>query len=113
MTKEKQVETVQLTSVARLLVLAGGIILLAAGLIGAAGGNVSAFVNSPFGGFGRLEEGLLGIVAGLLSLVSLPQLKNVGWAVVLVFLGILAGGFGGILVLIGGFVSLVSIFVKV
>lgn len=97
----------QLSTLARALVLAGGVILVVAGMIAFVGGNVSSYVSSPLSGLNRSQEGVLAIVAGVLALSSYRQLRMTGWSVLMIVLGIITGGLGGILILVSGLVSLV------
>ncbi len=102
----------QLSNLARALVLSGGVILLIAGMIDFAGGNVSAYINSPLVGLERGQEGLLAILAGIISLSGYRQLHVIGWGAVLLVLGIIIGGLGGILILVAGLVSIVTVHAK-
>ena len=99
----------QLSNLAKALVLSGGVVLLIAGIIDFVGGNVSTYINSPLVGLGQGQEGLLAIVAGIISLSSYRQLHVVGWGAVLLVLGIIMGGLGGILILVAGLVSIVTV----
>ena len=99
----------QLTTLAKALVLAGGVILVVAGMIEFVGGNVSPYTNSPLSGLERAQEGVLAIVAGVLALSGYRQLHMIGWSVLVIVLGIVAGGLGGILILVSGLVSLVVV----
>ena len=102
----------QLSVLAKALALAGGIILVVAGMIDFAGGNVSSYVNTPLAGLGRAQEGVFALVAGVISLSGYRQLHVVGWGVVLIVLGIITGGLGGILILVSGLVSIVTVHVE-
>lgn len=99
----------QLSTLARALVLAGGVILVVAGMIRFVDplGRVSSYVNSPLSGLVPAQEGVLAIVAGVLALSSYRQLRMAGWSVLMIVLGIITGGLGGILILVSGLVSLV------
>ncbi len=81
---------------------------MVAGIIEFANGNVSAYVNTPLV-LRQAQEGVLAIVAGIISLSAYRQLHVVGWGVVLLVLGIITGGLGGILVLVSGLVSIVTV----
>lgn len=88
--------------------MAGGVILVVAGMIEFAGGNASAYVSSPLS-LTRAQEGILGIVAGVIALSGYRQLHLTAWSVLMLVLGIVAGGLGGILILVSGLVSLVVV----
>lgn len=102
----------QLTTLARALTLAGGVILVVAGLLELASTGfqnpVSAYVNSPLA-LDRLQEGVLAIVAGVLALAGYRQMRTMAWSLLLIVLGIVTGGLGGILLLVSGLVSLVVV----
>jgi len=97
----------QLSTLARALVLAGGVILVVAGMIAFVGGRVSSYISSPLSDITPAQEGVLAIVAGVLALSSYRQLRMTGWSVLMIVLGIVTGGLGGILILVSGLVSLV------
>ena len=99
----------QLSILAKALALAGGIILVVAGMLEFVGGNVSQYVNSPLEGLRQAQEGVLAIVAGVITLSGYRQLHMVGWGVVLIVLGIITGGLGGILALVSGLISIVTV----
>ncbi len=98
----------QLTTLARALVLAGGVILLVAGMLRFANAAVTAYLESPLA-LSRTQEGVLGIVAGVIALSGYRQLDKTPWALLMIVLGIITGGLGGILVLVSGLVSLVVV----
>lgn len=99
----------QLSTLARALVLAGGVILVVAGMIRFVDGRVSSYISSPLSDLTPAQEGVLAIVAGVLALSSYRQLRMVGWSVLMIVLGIITGGLGGILILVSGLVSLVVV----
>ncbi len=96
----------QLTTLARALVLAGGIILLVAGMLRFTNGVVTAYLESPLA-LSRTQEGVLGIASGVIALAGYRPLDKIPWALLMIVLGIITGGLGGILVLVAGLVSLV------
>ncbi len=98
----------QLTTLARALVLAGGVILIVAGMLGFTNGIVTAYIESPLA-LSRSQEGVLGIVAGVIALSAYRQLDKIPWGLLMIVLGIITGGLGGILVLVSGLVSLVVV----
>ncbi len=69
--------------------------------------NLSAMVPS----LGSLFDLLIAIVAGILALVGIGQVSNPVWSIILIIVGYLAGGLGGILVILGGIIALVANFV--
>lgn len=99
----------QLSTLARALVLAGGVILVVAGMIRFVEGRVPSYISSPLSDITPAQEGVLAIVAGVLALSSYRQLRMIGWSVLMIVLGIVTGGLGGILILVSGLVSLVVV----
>jgi hypothetical protein len=100
----------QLTHVAYYLVLIGGILLVVFGLLALVRYPISIPVPWPGYSFGFVWLPIiLGIIAIILAsrhLVTQPV-----WAIVLIIVGFLAGGIGGILVLLGGLLGLVIHFI--
>jgi hypothetical protein len=86
----------QLSGLAKPLALAGGVILVFAGIIVFIGGDVRAYINSPLS-LRSEQEGVVAVIAGIIALSSYRRLHNPGWGPVLLVLGILTGGLGGIL----------------
>ena len=102
----------QLSELARILVLVGGIVLVIFGIIGVLASPIVGFTQGFFEGIGRLGQGLLQIVIGLIAFFGHRQLKSLAWTVVILVLGIIAGGLGGILMVIGALIAIMTIFVK-
>jgi hypothetical protein len=95
-----------------ILALIGGILIIIFGLLGLIGNSLgSAF--SPAGYY--LTGAFYSIVAIIIGAICIIGSKSVGtlvWAIVLLVLGIVAGGIGGVLVILGALLGLLSIFVK-
>jgi hypothetical protein len=90
--------------VAYLLVLLGGIIMVVFGLASLIGTSIANF--SLLSGFG-IGAGIVQIILGIIALIGAKKAGQVEWAIILIVVGLIAGGVGGILVLLGGIVSLV------
>jgi hypothetical protein len=95
-----------------ILALIGGILIIVFGLLGLIGDSLgSAF--SPAGYY--LTGAFYSVVAIIIGVICIIGSKSVGtlvWAIVLLVLGIVSGGIGGVLVILGALLGLVSIFVK-
>jgi hypothetical protein len=95
-----------------ILALIGGILIIVFGLLSLIGNSLgSAF--SPAGFY--LTGAMYSIVAIIIGVICVVGSKSVGtlvWAIVLLVLGIVSGGLGGVLVILGALLGLVSIFVK-
>jgi hypothetical protein len=90
--------------VAYLLVLIGGILLVVFGLVSLIGTSIANF--SLISGFG-LGAGIVQIILGIIALIGAKSASRLEWAIILIIVGLIAGGVGGILVLLGGIVSLI------
>ncbi|HEV2119498.1 MAG TPA: hypothetical protein VGS11_05275 [Candidatus Bathyarchaeia archaeon] len=54
-----------------------------------------------------LQNGVIQIILGAVALVGAKKAGQIEWAIVLIVIGLIGGGAGGILVLLGGIISLV------
>ena len=102
----------ELWSLAKFLVLVGGIVLLVTGLVELLSGGVSLLAESVLNGVGGIGEGVVKVVVGLIGLLAYRFLKSLAWTIVVLILGIIAGGLGGVLLLLGAVVALVATFVR-
>jgi phosphate starvation-inducible membrane PsiE len=95
-----------------ILALIGGIIIIVFGFLGLIGNSFgSAF--SPAGYY--VSGAMYSVVAIIIGIICVIGSKSVGtliWAIVLLVLGIISGGIGGVIVILGALLGLVSIFVK-
>jgi len=64
---------------------------------------------SPIGGF--FGSGIVTMILGIVAIVLSKRVSELLWAVVLIVIGFLGGGIGGLLVLIGGILGLLSRFI--
>lgn len=87
------------------LALIGGILLLVFGLLGV--------FQSAFRGFyvswGLSYGGIVSLLCGVIAVIGASRNSDLVWAIVLIIIGIIGGGIGGLLVLIGGILGLVSV----
>jgi hypothetical protein len=97
-----------LRTLARLLFLLGGLILILGAVLQFAAGLSSLLNLAPqIPRFGSIIALLLAIVTGVVALAGIAHVSNPAWSVVLLVLGFLAWGLGGIIVIIGAIVALV------
>lgn len=78
-----------------------------------AGGLHGLFdLNLQFPTLGFLTGVILAIIVGIIAFIGAGQVSNPVLMVVLLILGYVAGGIGGILIIIGALVALIAKFVK-
>jgi hypothetical protein len=92
-------------SLARAILLIGGIVAIALGAT-TLGANITSFrtVSSALAD----TAPLLTVIVGVVALVTASRVKDESIDIVLAVLGFLAGGYGGVLVAIGGVWALIS-----
>jgi len=103
-----------LSTIARVLILVGGIVLIIGALLQIVdfGGLLDVRPNFDIRGLTGLTGGIIAIVIGLLALIGSKQVTSPAWDIILLILGLLAGSLGGTLVFIGSIIGLVAIYVK-
>jgi len=103
-----------LSTIARVLILVGGIVLIIGALLQIAdfGGLFDIRPNFDIRGLTVLTGGVVAIVIGLLALIGSKQVTSPAWDIILLILGLLVGSLGGTLVFIGSIIGLVAIYVK-
>ena len=104
---------VPLLTLAKFLVLIGGIVLLVGGILQAI--DVSGLMDfgtnlARLGGFTGI---VVGVLVGILALVGSREVADPAWSLILLILSLFVGSLGGILVFIGGLIGLVAHYVKV
>jgi hypothetical protein len=88
------------------LALVGGIIMIILGLLDIIGSPFLAF--SALSAIGALARGIVVVIIGIICAVGAKYVKHLTWAIILIILGIVAGGIGGVLVIIGALLGLLS-----
>ena len=96
--------------VAYYLVLIGGILLIAFGIFGLIGFAISLPFQSPLHGM-NFGFAFLPLIIGVIAIIGAKHSSELIWAIVLIVAGYIAGGIGGLLVLIGGIVGLLARYV--
>ncbi len=102
------------TSLGRLayvLALVGGILLILLSVLSFVGMAFMTSIGLPrlglFAGFGAI----VGIILGIIAIYLSKRVTELLSAVVLIVVGLVGGGIGGLLVLVGGILGLVSRYV--
>jgi hypothetical protein len=96
---------------AYILALIGGVILVIQGLLSFVGMAFMMFMPSMLGSLGGSFWGIIQIILGIVAIYGAKRATDLTWAIVLIVVGVIGGGLGGILVLIGGILGLVSKYV--
>ena len=78
-------------------------------LLGLLSFAVSLPFGSPIGGF--FGSGIIALILGVVAVIISKRATDLIWAIVLIVVGFLGGGIGGLLVLIGGILGLLSRFI--
>lgn len=101
-----------LHTLARALVLVGGLILLIGAVLQVI--DVRSFLDlTPnVRSLTLFTSALIGIIVGVLALIGSTQTSSAVWCIILMVLGYLVGSLGGILVFIGALIGLVATLVK-
>jgi hypothetical protein len=99
-----------LQQLAYYLALIGGILLVIFSLLGLIGHPVTMPFQVPLLGM-TFGFALLPLILGIIAIVGSKHVTGLLWAIVLIIVGFIAGGIGGILVLLGGLLGLISRYV--
>jgi hypothetical protein len=94
--------------VAYLLVLVGGILMILLSVLSFLG--MMAFMTFGMPGLGVFASfaAILGIILGIVAIFGSKHVTELVWAIILIIIGYVGGGIGGLLVLVGGILGLVS-----
>lgn len=65
--------------------------------------------HSPNQGYFR--SGIITLILGIVAIVGSKKANQLLWAIVLIVVGYLGGGIGGLLVMVGGILGLISHFI--
>ena len=90
------------------LVLIGGVLLVVTSLLALVGYTLSIPVPLLGMSFGFA---FLPLILGIVAIIVAKRVTELVWAIILIVVGFLGGGIGGVLVLLGGLVGLLSRFI--
>ena len=90
-----------------ILVLVGGVLMVVEGALGFLGIVTTAIFNTRVIDLG-LGRDLFTLILGIVALFGSRYVRVFGWAIGLMIVGLVGGGLGGVLVLVGGILGLVS-----
>jgi hypothetical protein len=95
--------------VAYILAIVGGILMVIFSLLSLLNYAISIPFQSPIGGF--FGVGIITLILGIVAVIVSKRASELIWAIVLIIIGFIGGGIGGLLVLIGGILGLLSHFI--
>ncbi len=106
--------SIPLAYAARVLVLIGGILMILFGLISLLSLAFTLPFRSPLEDLNIIGRGygLIPAILGIVVIFAARYSNRLVWAIVLIVIGYLGGGIGGLLVLFGGVLGLVSVLMK-
>lgn len=99
-----------LGKIAYWLALIGGVVMILSGVLSFLGSSFMMFY-SPLGGVLGAGASIIHIILGIVAAIVAKQASDLKGGIILVIVGLVGGGFGGILVALGGIVGLVSKYV--
>ena len=94
---------------AYILAIIGGILMIILSLLSLIGYAFAMPFQSPLGGY--FGAGIISLILGIVAVFGSKRAGELIWAIVLIIVGFLGGGIGGLLVLIGGILGLLSHFI--
>ena len=101
-----------LRSLARALILVGGIVLILGSVLQIIGSRSILDLTPNIRSLGLFTGGIIGLIIGVLALIGASQVSSPVWTIILMVLGYLVGSLGGILIFIGALIGLVTALVK-
>jgi hypothetical protein len=101
----------EISRIAYVLALLGGILLVILGLlsfIGYSFENFRSVFHWRFFAYGDI----IAIICGVIAVIGAKSADTLVWAIVLIVVGIIGGGLGGLLVVLGGLLGLIVVVTK-
>jgi hypothetical protein len=103
-----------LANAGRILVLVGGVLLVLLSLVELLEFAFTVPFRSPLEDLNVLGRGfgVVTLILGVVSIIGAKYSHRLEWAIILIIVGYVGGGIGGLLVLIGGILGLVTVLLK-
>lgn len=103
-----------LANAGRVLVLVGGVLLVLLSIVELLELAFTIPFRSPLQDLNILGRGfgVVTLILGVVSIIGAKYSHRLEWAVILIIVGYVGGGVGGLLVLVGGLLGLVSVLLK-
>lgn len=95
-----------------ILALIGGLLIIIFGLLGLIGNSLATAFSLAGHYISGTFYSVVAIVIGAICIIGSKSVGTLVWAIVLLVLGIVSGGIGGVLVILGALLGLLSIFLK-
>lgn len=92
------------------LTLIGGILMILLSVVAFLGMGIMMPFGMPFA-FGGMMLSVVGVVLGIIAIVGSKHATELVWAIVLIIIGLIGWGAGGVLVVLGGLLGLISKYV--
>lgn len=89
-----------------ILALIGGIIIVISGIFSVIG--TPLFAYTVLGAVGAFFSGIVQLILGIICIVRSKWVRSLTWAIILLVLGVIAGGIGGVLVAVGAILGLID-----
>lgn len=62
--------------------------------------------------WGYSYGGIVSLVMGIIAIIGSRSVNTLVWAIILIIVGFIGGGIGGLLVILGGVIGLITILIK-
>ncbi|HKM50685.1 MAG TPA: hypothetical protein VJZ75_05860 [Candidatus Bathyarchaeia archaeon] len=98
-----------LAYLAYILAIIGGILMIIFSLLSLLNYAISIPFQSPIAGY--FGSGIITLILGIVAVILSKRASELLWAIVLIIVGFIGGGIGGMLVIIGGILGLLSHFI--
>jgi len=96
--------------IAYILALIGGIVMILFGLLSLIVSSFESF--GPVLHWGFAYGGIVTMICGVIAVIGARSANTLVWAIVLIVVGVVGGGIGGLLVVLGGLLGLVTVVTK-
>jgi hypothetical protein len=101
---------ISVSRIAYILALIGGILMIILGLLSLIESSFENF--GPFLHWGFAYGSIVTMVCGVVAVIGARSVNTLVWAIVLIVVGVVGGGVGGLLVVLGGLLGLVTVVTK-
>jgi hypothetical protein len=101
---------ISVSKLAYYLAIIGGILLIIFGLLSLIGFGRLSYLHFSFYAFSY--DWIVSLICGVIAIIGAKSASTLVWAIVLIIVGIVGGGLGGLLVVLGGLVGLVTVLTK-